>query len=62
MHTLTIFYDAHCGLCGGFRRWMRAQESTVQLEFLAYDSEEARRRLPELEMMNPEREIVVMSY
>ncbi len=61
MHTLTIFYDAHCGLCGGFRRWMRTQESMVRLEFLPYDSDEALRRLPELAGMHPEREIVVMS-
>ena len=61
MHTLTIFYDAHCGLCGGFRRWMRTQASLVRLEFVPYDSGEARRRLPELAGMRPEREIVVMS-
>lgn len=60
MHTLTIFYDAGCGLCGGFRRWMGTQASLVRLEFLPYDSAEARRRLPELEGMHPEREIVVM--
>ena len=61
MHTLTIFYDAHCGLCGGFRRWMRTQVSAVHLEFLPFDSDEALRRLPELAGMEPEREIVVMS-
>ena len=48
MHTLTIFYDADCGLCGGFRRWMRTQVNLVRLEFLPYDSPEALRRLPEL--------------
>ena len=61
MQALTIFYDAHCGLCGGFRRWMQTQASMVRLEFLPYDSEEALRRLPELAGMQPEREIVVMS-
>lgn len=61
MNVLTIFYDAHCGLCGGFRRWMQTQVSVVRLEFLPYDSAEARRRLPELAGMHPEREIVVMS-
>ena len=61
MQTLTIFYDAQCGLCGRFRRWMCSQESMVRLEFLPYDSAEARARLPELEALGAEREIVVMS-
>ena len=61
MQVLTIFYDAHCGLCGGFRRWMQTQASTVRLEFIPYDSAEALRRLPELAKMRPDREIVVMS-
>ena len=61
MHTLTIFYDVDCGLCGGFRRWMKTQESTVQLEFLPFNSMAAKKRLPELARMHPEREIVVMS-
>lgn len=61
MKTLTIFYDAKCGLCGQFRSWMQAQESAVRLEFLAYDSAEATARLPELAAMQPDREIVIMN-
>ena len=61
MKTLTIFYDARCGLCGQFRRWMLDQESAVRLDFLAFDSAEATACLPEIAGMHPEREIVVMN-
>lgn len=61
MHTLTIFYDRHCGLCSSFRRWMCSQDSTVRFEFLPDDSEEALRRLPELKALGAAREVVVMS-
>ncbi len=61
MITLTIFYDAHCGLCSRFRRWMLEQASYVRLEFLPYDSEQARHRCPDLPNLRADQEIVVMS-
>lgn len=60
MNTLTIFYDARCGLCSRFRRWMLEQASYVRLEFLPYDSELARKRCPELPDLRADQEIVVM--
>ncbi|HYF36949.1 MAG TPA: DCC1-like thiol-disulfide oxidoreductase family protein [Prosthecobacter sp.] len=60
MNTLTIFYDARCGLCSTVRRWLSSQPAYVRLEFLAYDSPEAHRRLPALQHLRADEEIVVM--
>jgi predicted DCC family thiol-disulfide oxidoreductase YuxK len=60
MNTLTLFYDAHCGLCSRFRRWMLDQAAYVHLEFLPYDSEHAHKRCPELPSLRADKEIVVM--
>ncbi|HCN27937.1 MAG TPA: hypothetical protein DIT64_03965 [Verrucomicrobiales bacterium] len=61
MHTLTIFYDARCGLCSQVRHWLLAQPAHVRLEFLPYDSPEAARRLPGLRHLRADREIVVLA-
>jgi predicted DCC family thiol-disulfide oxidoreductase YuxK len=60
VNTLTIFYDAHCGLCSRFRRWMLDQPAYVRLDFMPYDSEQARKRCPELSKLRADQEIVVM--
>jgi predicted DCC family thiol-disulfide oxidoreductase YuxK len=60
MNTLTIFYDARCGLCSTVRRWLSTQPAYVRLEFLPYDAPEARRRFPALQHMRANEEIVVM--
>lgn len=61
MNTLIIFYDARCGLCSRFRRWMEAQPAWVRLLFVPYDSEEARRLCPGIESLRADEEIVVMA-
>lgn len=61
MNTLTIFYDARCGLCSRFRRWMLEQAAYVRLEFLPYDSAQALHRCPDLPNLRADQEIVVMS-
>jgi predicted DCC family thiol-disulfide oxidoreductase YuxK len=58
MKTLTIFYDARCGLCSTVRHWLAQQPSYVRLEFLAYDSPEAARRFPGLRHLRADQEIV----
>ena len=60
MNTLTIFYDARCGLCSQVRRWLAAQPAYVRLEFLPYDAPEAARRFPAIQHMRADQEIVVM--
>ncbi len=61
MNTLTLFYDARCGLCSGLRKWLSSQPAYVQLEFVPYDSPEAARRLPVIGRLDADKEIVVMA-
>lgn len=61
MHTLTLFYDARCGLCSQVRQWLLGQPAYVRLEFVSYDSPEAARRFPAIRHMRADQEIVVMS-
>lgn len=60
MNTLTIFYDARCGVCSRFRRWMLEQPAYVRLVFVPYDSPQALRLCPDLPRMRADQEIVVM--
>lgn len=60
MNTLIIFYDARCGLCSRFRRWMLEQAAYVRLQFLPYDSPQALRLCPALSSLRADQEIVVM--
>ena len=46
--SLTITYDARCGLCTSAKDWILRQEPLVGVEFLASGSAEARRRFPQL--------------
>jgi predicted DCC family thiol-disulfide oxidoreductase YuxK len=46
--SLTIVYDAECGLCTRAKDWLRRQPPLVALEFLATGSPEMRRRFPQL--------------
>ena len=61
MKTLTIFYDPRCGLCAKFRAWLEAQPKRVGVEFLAYDSAEAKQRFPGLAEIGADREVVVLA-
>ena len=60
MRSLTVLYDARCGLCSNARRWLEGQPQIVPLELLPADSAEARRRYPTLAETEPE-ELVVVS-
>lgn len=61
MTTLTLFYDARCGLCSGVRRWLSAQPTYVRLEFIPYDSPQARQRCPMIDQLHADQEIIVLS-
>ena len=61
MHTLTLFYDARCGLCSRVRQWLSSQPSYVRLHFVPYDSPEAEKRLPGIRYLRADQEIVVMA-
>jgi predicted DCC family thiol-disulfide oxidoreductase YuxK len=61
MNTLTLFYDARCGLCSNLRKWLSAQPAYVRLEFVPYDSPEAAKRLPGIRDLRADQEILVMA-
>ena len=46
--SLTITYDAGCGLCTRARDWILRQAPLVGIEFVPVGSAEARRRYPQL--------------
>jgi len=61
MNTLTLFYDARCGLCSELRKWLTSQPAYVNLDFVPYDSPEAVKRLPVIDQMRADQEILVMA-
>jgi predicted DCC family thiol-disulfide oxidoreductase YuxK len=61
MNTLTLFYDARCGLCSELRKWLIDQPAYVRLEFMPYDAPEAAQRLPGIQHLGADQEIVVMA-
>lgn len=61
MHTLTLFYDVRCGLCSRVRQWLSGQPAYVRLDFVPYDSPEAKKRLPAIQHLRADQEIVVMA-
>ncbi|SRR5579864_1953902 len=46
--SLTLIYDAACGVCTRGKDWISHQDALVRLEFLPLDSDEARARFPGL--------------
>lgn len=46
--SITILYDASCGLCTFAKDWIRKQSHLVGLELLPAGSTEARRAFPQL--------------
>jgi predicted DCC family thiol-disulfide oxidoreductase YuxK len=46
--SLTIIYDADCGLCSRTKDWIGRQEPFVGIGFVASGSPEARSRFPQL--------------
>jgi predicted DCC family thiol-disulfide oxidoreductase YuxK len=46
--SVTIVYDADCGLCTRTKDWIGQQASFIRIRFVACGSPEARRRFPQL--------------
>lgn len=61
MKTLTIFYDARCGLCCRFRQWLMTRPARVSWNFLPYYSKEAERIFPGIQGMHADQEIIVLA-
>ena len=60
MKTLTVFYDANCGMCCAVRKWMTSRPAYISLRFIALQDKKARDICPTLDEYHPEREIVAM--
>lgn len=61
MNTLTIFHDPDCGLCAQFKRWLISQDSYPDLQFIPYNSAQARARLPIIDDLDAGGEIIVIA-
>ena len=61
MNTLTILYDANCGVCCRIKEWLRTQSKYVDLDFIAAGSEDARARYPQLDHEATLKELTVVS-
>jgi predicted DCC family thiol-disulfide oxidoreductase YuxK len=48
MTSLTVLYDPVCGLCRRAHEWLVDQQKLVELTFVPCESDEARRRFPQL--------------
>jgi predicted DCC family thiol-disulfide oxidoreductase YuxK len=59
--AIAVFYDQDCSLCRACRGWLQAQDKYFPVEFMPYQSRRARELCPQLEGLNPDREIVVMA-
>ncbi len=60
MKALTVFYDARCGLCDAFRRWLEREPRFVAVRFVPFDSAEARVIFPAITDWRPESEVLVL--
>jgi predicted DCC family thiol-disulfide oxidoreductase YuxK len=59
--SLTVLYDAGCGLCQRARTWLSRQATYVDLEFVPAGSDEARRRYPQLDPATTLSQITVVA-
>ena len=61
MKKLTVFYDANCGVCTSFRRWVNGEPAYLVLEFLPYNCRRASEICPDLLKRGADREVIVMA-
>ena len=57
--SIEVYYDASCGMCGRFKKWLEQQHHLIGVELLSYTSEAARERFPDLAKYNPEKAMVI---
>ena len=61
MKRLSILFDGECSLCGRCRDWLARQPAFFELEFIPFQSPEARERFPGIEALHPEEQLLVVS-
>jgi len=59
--SLTVFYDPACGVCSRFREWLETQALWLTVEFMGYDEPEAEDVMPELSLLEADKECVVLA-
>jgi predicted DCC family thiol-disulfide oxidoreductase YuxK len=60
MKSLTVLYDAGCGLCVRSKGWVQKQSSYVAVSYLPQGGSEATRRYPGLRQGDPPEELIVV--
>ncbi|MFC4990638.1 DCC1-like thiol-disulfide oxidoreductase family protein [Rubritalea tangerina] len=61
MRFLEVYYDGSCALCCRYKGWFEQQRAEVEVQFIDYASDAARKRFPELLEYEPARAMVVRS-
>jgi len=61
MKCLYVLFDADCELCVRCRNWLAQQAAFVPLVFIAFQSDEARRRFPGIDGLKPDEQLLVIS-
>ncbi len=62
VQEIEVFYDGRCGMCCTFHEWVNQQRRAFAVRFISYQSEEAARVFPDLESLDPAREMVVRTW
>ena len=61
MKCLYVLFDADCELCVRCRNWLAQQPAFVPLVFIAFQSNEAKRRFPGIDALKPGEQLLVIS-
>ncbi|MEY2497361.1 MAG: hypothetical protein QOD12_917 [Verrucomicrobiota bacterium] len=61
MKRLSVLFDGECSLCGRGRDWLARQPAFLELEFIPFQSPDARARFPGIEALHPEEQLLVVS-
>lgn len=59
IQKVEVYYDGKCGMCCTFHEWVNKQKRANEIVFLPYQSGEAQEIFPELNTLDPAREMVV---
>ncbi|MDB9741293.1 DUF393 domain-containing protein [Akkermansiaceae bacterium] len=59
INKIEVFYDGHCGMCCTFHEWLNKQKRAFEVEFIPYQSDRAIEVFPEIETLDPDKEMIV---
>ncbi|WAS91457.1 thiol-disulfide oxidoreductase DCC family protein [Nannocystis punicea] len=60
METLSVLYDAECGLCSTVRRFLEQQPAYVPLHFIPLQHPDLAQMFPGIEAYRPDQELLVI--